>query len=405
MDVTARKEAEAAAEQSRNEQLRFKDEFLSHVSHELRSPLTAIKQFTTILLGGLAGDLNKEQHEYQQIVLKNVCQLQSMIGDILEVTRLETGKLTIEPDSVSVSAAVTDTVNTFQITARAKGIALSCHVPPDLPSAHADQTRLRQMLIILVENAIKFTEGGGAVSIQVGLSPDDPRFLLVEVSDTGCGVSAEMSERIFERLYQAPEPTQASRKGLGLGLYICKELVTRQGGRIWVTRGTHARKHVFLHATRLVSEPRDCAAPQERSVAGGIGGSRRRRGVLGGGLALDNRSRGMVQGGPRPRPTLSVAGSGRALADHARRCEERTLLCRGLYGQGQGASSLANRIRKQSQRSTGLEAPGVTLSVSYRMLEPVRTDGGPSVDHIVSSMATHLEEAMAMSTHSEVILR
>ncbi len=100
MDVTARKQAEEALEQSRRDQLRFKDEFLSHVSHELRSPLTAIKQFTTILLGGLAGELSKEQREYQLIVLKNIHQLQSMIDDLLEVTRLETGKLTVEPESV-----------------------------------------------------------------------------------------------------------------------------------------------------------------------------------------------------------------------------------------------------------------------------------------------------------------
>ena len=101
-DITGHKQAEAALEQSRSDQIRFKDEFLSHVSHELRSPLTAVKQFTTILLGGLAGDLNKEQREYQQIVLKNIRQLQSMIDDLLEVTRLETGKLTIEPESISV---------------------------------------------------------------------------------------------------------------------------------------------------------------------------------------------------------------------------------------------------------------------------------------------------------------
>ena len=130
MDITERKEAEAAAEHSRNEELRFKDEFLSHVSHELRSPLTVVKQFTTILLGGLAGALNKEQHDYQQIVLKNVCQLQSMIGDILEVTRLETGKLGVDLESVSVATAVIDTINSFAVTARAKGVTLSSHVPP-----------------------------------------------------------------------------------------------------------------------------------------------------------------------------------------------------------------------------------------------------------------------------------
>ena len=240
-DITDRKEtdakrkaAEEALEQIRQDQLRFKDEFLSHVSHELRSPLTAIKQFTTILLGGLAGELNKEQREYQQIVLKNIRQLQSMIDDLLEVTRLETGKLTVEPESVSVADAVTDTFNTLQETARAKGVTLSCDLPPDLPSAHADPTRLRQILIILLDNAIKFTPDGGAVTIQARLLQQDPRFLLLEVSDTGCGISPEIAERIFERLYQVSERIQASRKGLGLGLYICKELVTRQGGQIWV---------------------------------------------------------------------------------------------------------------------------------------------------------------------------
>jgi len=237
MDVTARKVAEEALEQNRQDQLRFKDEFLSHVSHELRSPLTAIKQFTSILLGGLAGELNPEQRAYQHIVLKNIGQLQSMIDDLLEVTRLETGKLTVELGIVSVANAVTDSFNTLQGTADAKGVTLSRDLPADLPSAHADQTRLRQVLIILLDNAIKFTPDGGAVTIQAGLLQQDPSFLLLEVIDTGCGISPEISERIFERLYQVSEHIQTSRKGLGLGLYICKELVTRQGGQIWVKRG------------------------------------------------------------------------------------------------------------------------------------------------------------------------
>jgi signal transduction histidine kinase len=231
-DNTARKKAEEALLKAGA--LLVKNEFLSHVSHELRSPLTAIKGFTTILLGGLAGELNKEQREYQQIVLKNIRQLQSMIDDLLEVTRLESGRLSVEPESVSVSDAVTDTLNTLHGTARAKGVTVSCDLPPDLPSAHADQTRLRQILIILLDNAIKFSSDGGTVRIQARLLQEDPHFLLLEVSDTGCGISAEIAERIFEHLYQGSEP-QGGRKGLGLGLYICKELVTRQGGRIRVT--------------------------------------------------------------------------------------------------------------------------------------------------------------------------
>lgn len=133
-------------------------------------------------LGGLAGELNKEQREYQEIVLKNSRQLQSMIDDLLEVTRLETGELTVEPERVSVANAVTDTFNTLQGTALAKGVTLSCDLPPDLPGAHADQTRLRQILIILLDNAIKLTPDGGVVNIQARLLQQDPRFLLLEVS-------------------------------------------------------------------------------------------------------------------------------------------------------------------------------------------------------------------------------
>jgi signal transduction histidine kinase len=235
-DNTARKRLEEVLEQIRQDQMRFKDEFLSHVSHELRSPLTAIKQFTNILLGGLAGELNKEQREYQQIVLRNIRQLQSMIDDLLEVTRLETGKLTVEPERLSVLMAVTDSFNTLEGSARGKRITLSYDLPPNLPSAYADQTRVRQILIILLDNAIKFTPEGGSVTIQAGVYEKDSRFVLVEVSDTGVGISTEISEEIFERLYQVSERTEASRKGLGLGLYICKELVMRQGGRIWATR-------------------------------------------------------------------------------------------------------------------------------------------------------------------------
>ena len=235
-DNTARKRLEEVLEQIRQDQMRFKDEFLSHVSHELRSPLTAIKQFTNILLGGLAGELNKEQREYQQIVLRNIRQLQSMIDDLLEVTRLESGKLTIEPERLSIAMAVADSFNTLEGTASGKRITLSHDLPANLPSAFADQTRLRQILIILLDNAIKFTPEGGSVTVVAQPFVKDSRFVLIEVADTGCGISTEITEEIFQRLYQVSERTEASRKGLGLGLYICKELVMRQGGRIWATR-------------------------------------------------------------------------------------------------------------------------------------------------------------------------
>ena len=338
-DITDRKEAdskrkaaEEALEQSRKDQMRFKDEFLSHVSHELRSPLTAIKQFTTILLGGLAGELNKEQREYQEIVLKNIRQLQSMIDDLLEVTRLETGKLTVEPESVSVADAVTDTFNTLQVTARAKGVTLSCDLPPDLPSAYADQTRLRQILIILLDNAIKFTPDGGVVTIQARLLQEDPRFLLLEVSDTGCGISPEIAERIFERLYQVSEPIQTSRKGLGLGLYICKELVTRQGGQIWVK--SQPQKGSTFSFTLPVFSLNNLIAPllkndkwPAESVALVVVEIR-----LPDAWPSKESQEEWSQRSPQPPPTLFAARSGRALAEDELRRGGRTLLCRGVCG-------------------------------------------------------------------------
>jgi signal transduction histidine kinase len=217
----------------RTNQLQFKDEFLSHVSHELRSPLSAIHQFVTILLDGLAGELNPEQRQYLEIVLRNVKQLKAMINDLFEVSGVQSGKLTIDLQCSSVADAIVYSVNTLQGAATAKGIALSSEIDSSLPSVCADPTRLRQILVILIDNAIKFTPANGTAKVRARVSEDDPNFLLLEVSDSGCGISPEMTERIFERLFQASDPALAGRKGLGLGLYICKELVTRQGGQIW----------------------------------------------------------------------------------------------------------------------------------------------------------------------------
>src|ERR1700686_4546603 len=131
----------------RTHQMQFKDEFLSHVSHELRSPLSAIYQLATILLDGIGGELKPPQHQYLEVVLRNAKQLQSMINDLLEVTRVQAGKLVIELQCTSVSDAVAYAVNTLRGAATAKGITLSSDIESLLPSVCADPTRLRQILI------------------------------------------------------------------------------------------------------------------------------------------------------------------------------------------------------------------------------------------------------------------
>jgi two-component system sensor histidine kinase/response regulator len=231
------KEAERAAEVVRmsQEALQLRDDFLSNVSHELRSPLTSIYSFSSIIADGLAGPTNAQQDEYLGIIQRNVRQLKSMIEDLLAVTAGRTGKLTIQPQEASLSEAIVDAVHTAEANATAKGIKLSSVVPPKLPSAFADPVRLLQVLTILCDNAIKFTPAGGSVKVETKVFEKLPGYLLVEVSDTGCGIKPELLERVFEYLYQVTESSEAGRKGLGLGLHIAKELVTRQGGSIWAT--------------------------------------------------------------------------------------------------------------------------------------------------------------------------
>ena len=401
VDVTDRKQAEEALEQSRKDQLRFKDEFLSHVSHELRSPLTAIKQFTTILLGGLAGELNLEQREYQQIVLKNIKQLQSMIDDLLEVTRLETGKLSVELESVSVSDTVVEIFKTLRETARIKGLTLLYDLPRDLPAAYADYTRLRQVMIILLDNAIKYTPAGGTVKIQARLL-EDSRFLLVEVSDSGCGISPELGDKIFERLYQVPGPEQASRKGLGLGLFICKELVTRQGGTIWVK--SEPQKGSIFSFTLPVISLTDAIAPLLRNDK-----------WPGESVALL-----MVETGfPAPHPGKETSEEcSHEIRALVQRCllpdldvllpkissgEDGERLFVVAFANESGVSVLVNRIKEQFQRHPRLRETGLALSVSFNMLKPFPSDTDKSTQHIVTHLATELEESMKSQLISEVV--
>jgi signal transduction histidine kinase len=401
VDVTVRKVAEQALEQSRQSEMRLKDEFLSHVSHELRSPLTAIKQFTMILLGGLAGELSKEQREYQEIVLKNTGQLQAMIDDLLEITRLGTGKLTVDPGAVCLWDAVVDTLNTVQGTARAKGVSLSCVVPPNLTSAYADHIRLRQILIILLDNAIKFTPAGGAVDIRAQLLEEDPRFLLLEVADSGCGIAREMIPRIFDRLYQVPALKHAGRRGLGLGLYICKELVSRQGGHIWVER--QPKGGTVFSITLPVFSLNTVLAP-------------------------------LLKKGRWPAESVALVMVEMALPDEwlpkssqeAWSQEVRHLLGRCLlpnldvllpnmrfgaasfvvaaFADERGASVLSERIREQLEGLPGPKQTGLTFSVSYRMLQRVADDADMSTDQIVTRMATTLGEAIEFNVRSEALL-
>ena len=231
---------------SRRQQIQFKNEFLSHVSHELRTPLTCIHQFVSLILDGLAGKVVPEQREHLETVFRSVNQLRSMITDLLEATRAESGKITIEPHCVLIGDLIRQATAMLQSTAQAKGISLEAGIDIRIPFIYADANRVLQVLANLIENAIKFTPADGSVMVKAYLTEDDPDFVQVSVADTGRGISPEAKTLIFERLYQDPNSTDDSRKGLGLGLYISKELVRLHGGQIWVeSQLSHGSTFVF----------------------------------------------------------------------------------------------------------------------------------------------------------------
>jgi len=221
-------------EQSRKQQIEFKNRFLSHVSHELRTPLSCIHQFVSLIADGLAGPVSPEQHDHLGIILKSVNQLHAMIRDLLEATRAEAGKIRVEQRCVTVADLVSQVVAMMQPLAQKQQVRLESKLDPGLAFVHADPDRILEVLVNLVDNAIKFTPSGGSIVVSASAVAADPEFAYLSVADTGRGISAEALPLIFERLYQEGLSVDINRKGLGLGLYISKELVNLHGGKIWV---------------------------------------------------------------------------------------------------------------------------------------------------------------------------
>jgi signal transduction histidine kinase len=234
------------------QQLEFKNQFLSHVSHELRTPLTCIHQYVTLLVDGLAGPIAPEQSDHLKTVLKSVNQLHAMIRDLLEATRAESGTLRVEPRCVSIGELIQQAVAMMRPTAQGRQIGLEIGLDSRIPLVYADPDRILEVLINLTDNAIKFTPAEGSVIVQACMTEADPSSVYVSVTDTGRGIRQEAQSLIFERLYQDPDSIDSNRSGLGLGLFICKELVRLHGGRIWVT-SEHGHGSIFTFTLPLYS--------------------------------------------------------------------------------------------------------------------------------------------------------
>ena len=156
------------------------------------------------------------------------------MSDFLDISRVDSHKLSVDPQHMHVPGLIQEVLRTCRANAKLKDINLVADITPSLPSAWADRARVRQVLINLIDNAIRFTSERGTVVVRARVFAEDSSFLCLSVVDTGCGISPADCLTVFDRLAQVKSAAETSRKGLGLGLFISKELVMRLGGRIWV---------------------------------------------------------------------------------------------------------------------------------------------------------------------------
>ena len=209
-----------------------KSHFVSVVSHELRTPLTVILSSTSNLENGAFGELNELQSKWVGKVSRNAQLLHDMISDILDLSKLEAGRIGFQRELADVAALAAEQVANMQILAHQKDIALAFKPCPGPIEAWVDAPCVNRVLTNLIGNAIKFTPAGGRIEAEVSRRGDE---VLVTVSDNGPGIRPEHQKIIFDRFKQIQhQAARNSTEGIGLGLSICKEIVDQHGGRIWV---------------------------------------------------------------------------------------------------------------------------------------------------------------------------
>ncbi|MDT5014640.1 MAG: hypothetical protein QOD39_800, partial [Mycobacterium sp.] len=209
---------------------RAKDMFLASMSHELRTPLNAIMGFTGTLLMELPGALNVEQQRQLRTVEQNGTHLLSIINDLLDLARIESGQVELALETIDVTRVVQDVLRTLEPLATEKGLGLTDSLPPETIRCRSDERALNQILINLVNNAIKFTDRGG---VQVALAAEDDT-VRITVTDTGIGIETPDLDRIFSAFARATDSSRRSRDGTGLGLHISQRLAELIGARLEV---------------------------------------------------------------------------------------------------------------------------------------------------------------------------
>jgi two-component system cell cycle sensor histidine kinase PleC len=219
----ARRQAEEAS--------RTKSNFLATMSHELRTPLNAILGFADIMRQGIFGPVGNPRYEdYLDGIVKSGQHLLSLINDVLDMSRIEAGRLELVESRIDIGQAIDQALDMVTVTAQGKGVVLERALPASLPSLKADDRLVRQMLLNLLSNAIKFTPEGGQVEIAVALLGEGD--LAIRVRDTGIGMSDRQLQKVFEPFSQGDSMRAREAGGSGLGLPITRRLIELHDGRI-----------------------------------------------------------------------------------------------------------------------------------------------------------------------------
>ncbi|MFH1457591.1 MAG: ATP-binding protein [Candidatus Omnitrophota bacterium] len=228
-DVTRQKQIE-----------KLKSDFVALVSHELRTPLVAVEHSLGLICDGTTGSLSNEQAKFLDMARRNLKRLTLLINDLLDLSRLEAGKVRLVREPCFIEKIVRETLATLKPWADTKSIGLVQNIQEGLPQAEFDSNKIIQVLINLISNAIKFTPGGGTITVE-GIGLEDKE-IKVTVQDTGIGIPEEELPKVFERFYQVRSSEKSDVKGTGIGLTITKEIVELHGGKIWaeseVEKGT-----------------------------------------------------------------------------------------------------------------------------------------------------------------------
>ncbi len=213
-----------------SEMEKFKGDYLSIVSHEFRTPLTSVVLGVEMLRTGLLGELNERGEEIFAAIGDDCSRLTKLVDNLLELSRIESGAIYIQAEPVDAVELVQEAVRPLKIQAENKGISLVTELPGAVPPVAADFNKTVWVLTNLIGNALRYTEAGGTIAVQVRVGR---RRLYFSVRDTGCGIPPEYRDQIFEKFIQVRGPV-GRKGGAGLGLAISKEIVTAHDGEIWV---------------------------------------------------------------------------------------------------------------------------------------------------------------------------